>query len=1213
MNWTKQQSDAIQARDSSVIVSAAAGSGKTAVLTERIIRLIADPESHVRADRMVIVTFTNDAAAELKVRLSKKMRELITSRPSDTYLLKQQILLQSAHICTIDSFCFDFLRDNITEQGITSGFGVLDGSDNELLQQQAMDEMLTEFCTQYPDDYSLLYDRFCVRDESQLSAPLFAVDNFLSSVAFREEWLTKAEENYNCSFGESPYFDIAVGDNISALEDAMKAAKDNLEVVLDIFPDNTKKSAQAYIEQASEDYAFVSAVYECVKERKLPFGEKFKDMKFGSLKPASVKGINSEKREEYKNNRNIFKKPVSELLKVGEVYTENFTESAEVTPMIVRMMRRYYELLWEKKCEKNSISFDDGERLTLELLAERDENGLLMQSDIARSTAELYDIILIDEYQDSNNKQDCIFKLLSRNFKNDADGNALYGDNVFLVGDVKQSIYGFRLANPRNFISTLESSVPYSPDNSSPNKYIYLNQNFRSSPDVIDFVNYVFTGLMTREHSGIEYNSDEMLYFGAETYLQKPKKSFLTDIIFINDDSGDEDDTPDENSPEVRYTAQKIAEMLKNGAETVTPNGIRPCRPSDFCILVRTNEQVSSYIAELERIGVPVRKGEEQGYLRSREITILLDILRTIDNPLLDIPLTAVLTSPMYMFGMTEIAEIKALDRDKPMYVILRGLAGGEYPEFPDVTVRSRCAIFLEAMDSFRTDAVTMTLGELIGKIYDTTDFISVMQLYSDGDKKRANLRALIQYAQSYESFASSDGTPTLNGFLRHLDRIDMNKAVKGKGAAASGDCAQVMTLHKSKGLEFPFVFIAETSGRSRSDSVTAVCADDGLIGYVLYDFENCSRYKTFQQAYISAQKAQDNRNERLRLLYVGLTRAKQQLFINLKTGHSKLKLIRSLMEKLADGSLSYPEAAAGTDQLSHYIWLSLMRHRDFAGIAERLPYEDGVLSEYAPIPEADSDEEVFVTEYAELTDDFTEMAKKKHRTAPADEKLCEQLRSIINADYDTEFSKLPAKLSVTQITKKFDDSENDFDFSLKRPRFMSESQGLTGTERGTAIHTFFQYCDLESAAADPVREIERIEQLGFISAPQAASISTENTAAFFAGGLYQRIKSAANVWRERKFMIAVSETDIENQLMERLKKSDGMIKGIIDLMFEEEDGLVIVDYKSDRGIGETALAERYAQQLRLYKSAAELTMGKRVKQLLLWSFELRKAVEIKM
>lgn len=296
---------------------------------------------------------------------------------------------------------------------------------------------------------------------------------------------------------------------------------------------------------------------------------------------------------------------------------------------------------------------------------------------------------------------------------------------------------------------------------------------------------------------------------------------------------------------------------------------------------------------------------------------------------------------------------------------------------------------------------------------------------------------------------------------------------------------------------------------------------------------------------------------------------------------------------------------------MSDHLWLSIIRHSKFAEIAEGITFDDTTLRQAVTLPEPTSDKDVFEYEFAEAGGAFDEFKREMRTKAAPDADICCSLRDIISFTYDTELSKLPAKLSVTQLTQKISDDGESFDFSLKRPRFMSEAKGLTGTERGTAIHTFFQYCDFSRAADSAADEIERVTSLGYISPAQAESISIANTQAFFKSDIYARILAAKNVWREKKFMIAVADTNIESELMDKLRRSRGMIKGIIDLMLEEDDGLVIIDYKSDRGISAQALAERYKAQLKIYKAAAELTMGKKVKQLCLYSFELQRSVEI--
>lgn len=1225
MAWTQQQENAINARGSSVIVSAAAGSGKTSVLTERLAKLISDPDSGIRADRMVVVTFTNDAASEMKKRLDMNLRAMINEDPFNRHLLKQQTLLQNAKISTINSFCFELIRDNITDQGITSGFAILDESESKILKAQAMEELFDYYSENDYEKISFLFDHFCIKNEKSLIEVIQLADNFLASVALREKWFEKAESEYSKKLNDSVYFDFLMDYVVKKLEKALCLADECLDMIKDIFPDiEGYAQAKKSFAIAEDDCDRISGLFGIIKSGRFPSDdENARLLNFSDLPRVTAKTpCNAKLRDVYKAKRTKMKKTACESVSILKNVEGDFEESREVTSVLIEILKKYQEIIWSRKCEKNAISFDDGERLALEILAETDENGRIIQSETAVRTAEYYDIIMIDEYQDSNNKQDLIFKLISKNYNHDSNGEPMYGDNAFLVGDVKQSIYRFRLANPKNFIATLKSSEPYSEESSCPNKAIFLNRNFRSSKMVIDSVNFIFSQIMTEQCGDIDYNENEMLYFGAKDY-EPYNNECRTHISFINTDLDEISDDSSENekktsqqnifqkkNPEAVCTAVKIAEMIKSGVPVITAGGKkRPCRPSDFCILVRANDYINVYAEELNKRGIPAKGSGEKGYLKSREIALLIDLLRIINNPLLDISMMAVMTSPMYMFSIQEMAFIKSLDNSRPIYSVLLEISQGEYSELCDMFFMERCKDFLSAVDSFRLNSVTMTIGELIDAIYDTTDFISVMQLYSDGEKKRANLRLLIQYAQNYENSAAAEGLGGLGGFLRHIDRVMENGDFsQGKTSAASGDYVSIQTHHGSKGLEYPFVFLAETSHEFMYDSKSVMCSDDGRIGYRLYDPKLLRKYKTFQQTMLSEEEKNNTKSEEMRLMYVAMTRAKQKLFINLKFGEKNRKSIKSNLEQciLCHGDIS--DAVKEAECFADWIWLSLIKVDVFAKAAERL--EICSSEEVSAISE--NSESIFEFEFNEVKDTFIEESELIEAEAESDPEICRDINEMIHSDYDSSLSELPAKLSVTQITKKFE-KEEEFDFRLKRPKFLTSASRLTGAERGTAIHTFFQYCDFDNAKEDPESEIIQMTEMGYINQAQADSINIKNVAAFFDSELYLRMISAKNVWREKKFMVAVAQLEIENELMELLKKSDGMIKGIVDLMFEEEDGIVIVDYKSDHGVSAERLAERYNVQLRLYRSAIELTAKKRVKEAFLYSFELRKAIPIKL
>ena len=1215
VNWTEQQQDAIDARNASFIVSAAAGSGKTAVLTERLVKLLSDPGSGVRADKIVAVTFTNAAASDLKKKLDKRLREIINDRPGESYLLKQQVLLQSAKISTINAFCFDLLRDHISDQGITSGFGILDKNDEKIIRSQALDELFDSYSREEYEKISYLYDKLCYKDHTLISEAILLADRFISSLAVGERWLDTAVSEYKKEFSDSIYFEALFNDLENKFSYAERLAIDNYNAIPEIFPDLKVKSASKSKIQAEEDLAKVQAMLSLVRNRKFPDRE---DAAFSSVFPDLVRvrsdvEYNAALRDIYKLRRDRLKKIMTESVPIFAAAPDDYAETAELVGIFAEAVKKFRDLVWQRKCSKNSISFDDGERLVLELLSEYDENGNIVQSETAKRISEEYDIIMIDEYQDSNNKQDLIFKLLSKGFKLNSSGEPMYGRNAFVVGDVKQAIYGFRLANPENFIKVMKDSEPYENGGDSENKSILLNKNFRSSPEVIDFVNYIFGSIMSRNCGDIDYDENEMLHFGASRYTEENSSERLTHITFIDSDiSDDESGEGEENGfsgderPEAEITADKIAEMIKSGVVVTESDGSkRTCTPGDFCILVRTNSYTNYYVDALEKRGIAARGSDERGYLKSQEIAVLTDLLRIIANPLQDVPMASVMVSPMFSFEISELAYIKTFGLKNSLYNIVRAAANGDIPGF-DTALGLRCRSFIEAVDAFRLDSVTMTIGELINSIYDTTDFISVMQQYSDGEKKRANLRLLIQYAQNYEISSAAEGGGGLTGFLRHIDRIMENGDYEqGRASSDSGDHVVVQTLHKSKGLEYPFVFISEMSCAFKKDSRSVMCRSDGRIGFILCDSKLIRKYRTFQQRLICDELRKNSLSEEMRLLYVGMTRAKQKLFINLKCGERALKRVGSLIMECIANESDITHMIPNSRCFSDWMWLCLMTHSEFPAIAELL----GIDTEITGIPAYDSDEKLFeyefVSEKAAVEFEAEEKAEVK-----ADDKLTERILREINGEYDRRLSETTAKLSVTQIAKK-SRADEEFDFHLQRPRFIRSSGKLTGSERGTAIHTFFQYCSFENAIADTAAEIERLRELGYLTHNQAQCIEAEKICAFFNSPLYGRVKNSIKYEREKKFTVAAGQLDIDDPIFERLRDSDGMIKGIIDLMYEESDGIVIVDYKSDRGAKASELREKYSRQLEIYKAAIELTTGKKVKGLSLYSIELKKEIVI--
>lgn len=432
-----------------------------------------------------------------------------------------------------------------------------------------------------------------------------------------------------------------------------------------------------------------------------------------------------------------------------------------------------------------------------------------------------------------------------------------------------------------------------------------------------------------------------MLYFGAADYEGKDL-DYTTSIALINSDEPDDDDdeTPVTYNAEAEYTAGKIFSMIKNKTQVMEKNGsIRPCQPSDFCILIQKNKYSEAFISALKKYDIDAKGEEASGYLSSREISILLDLLRIIDNPLLDVPMAAVMMSPMFMFELEEIAFLRTLNKNAKLYTVISDIVRGKYSDKADMFFKRRCEDFIVSLNSFRLNSITMTVGELISSIYDTTDFIAVMQIGYEGERKRANLRALIQYAKAYEDSSSFEGAGGLAGFIRYIDRITENGAdlTQAKISSATGNYVSVKTIHKSKGLEYPFIFLAENSSKPKADSSAVLCTDEGCIGYILNDPELVRRYRTCFYKQIKDKNEREQLSEKMRLLYVALTRARQKLFINLKVNDEKINWLKKLLEKnwITGGNIK--ELVCNMKTFDEWIWISMLNHEKFSEIMKML------------------------------------------------------------------------------------------------------------------------------------------------------------------------------------------------------------------------------------------------------------------------------------
>jgi len=1200
-NWTNQQEDAIKSTGRSVIVSAAAGSGKTAVLVERITRQLIDRQNPISADKIIIVTFTKDAAAELRRRLNSELQKKISSNPDDCFLLKQYTLFQNSVISTIDSFCFNLIRNNAEQLDITSGFSALDDTKDKVIQNKAIEDTMELWSKKYPDKYDILYDRFCTGNDENIKNIIKEMSLFLDSVPFREKWLDDTEKELKKeNITDSVYYDMFLKYAQKNIRNALRLTQKNLYLIESHIRNIIDSSDLPVLyERLDED---TNAIRLCSKALENGIITNAEFQRTSGLKDGkNVCNKYGENRKEYKN--------LCQLKKQFECLKNDIKETADIFPVIHEILLDFYRILWEEKCKKNVISFSDGERLAIEMLSDTNENGIIIQSELAKELSEKYDIIMIDEYQDSNNKQDMIFKLLSKNF---VPEGKKYGSNVFLVGDLKQSIYRFRLANPDNFKNTLEhDSKPYSENSKEKNVSVLLNKNFRSSPEVIDYVNYVFENLMSEKCGDVDYNKSNRLNFGDESEYPIPDPERKTEIIIISTpDNEPEDDDENENNiiseknsvtAESECIAEKINLMLKNHYNVNTSDGSRPCEPRDFCILMRSAKTKSAYFVEsLKRRGIDSRGEEESGYLKSREISILLDILRIIDNPLLDVPAVAVMMSPMFMFTSQDIAEIKAAGKDSHIYMNVRSICEDEYKVSEQI--KNKCLDFSKDIQDFRMYSIIYSIGELIEKIYDTTDFLSIMQQFIDGEKKKANLRKLIQYAKSYEENASFDSAGGISGFLRYIETIQTGNfdLSQGKISLMSENFVSIKTIHKSKGLEYPFIFLAGTDSKFHSDNDNiTVCGLYNTAGFKFYYPDTVRRVKTIPFEMINDYEKEKQKSEELRLLYVALTRAKQKIFITMNMNNKTISGIKNLSESFYLNNGNTKKSAVDVKGIGEWIWLTIIVHEKFREINEKFSLEI-------------DNEPVFNNDYFKISyySGYTEINQKQNDSVfPVNTEKLEKIRKITNFNYDISDSEIPSKMSVTQLISDENPSE---EISLKEPSFMlEEKQSADGAERGTIIHKFLHFFDLSCNTENLDDEIQILIDKNHLTEAEAELLPHDKIKTFLNSELFMRMKNAVRIERERNFMIRASELKYRNDKKSDFLKSDGMVTGMIDLVIHEPDGLVIADYKSNKIYSEYSFKAKYAGQLEIYREAAEIIYGKPVKEVLIYSTELGKIIPV--
>lgn len=1190
VTFTPEQKKVIELHDCNILVSAAAGSGKTAVLTERIVQMVCRKEKPVDIDRLLVVTFTNAAAAEMRERISQAIAHRLEEEGENEHLQKQAALLHNAQITTIDSFCLFVLRNNFQDIGLDPGFRVADEGELELLKQEVLAELLEEEYAKGEDAFLNCVEYFCQGSHDKvLEEYILGLYRYALSYPFPEEWLKERKEDYRyetiSDIEDSPWAEYL----LSHVKNMVQSFAGDLEAAKRICeePDGPYMFGEMLEQEAEQFEKLLGA--DCL----MRFSQILPEITFGRLSSKKDDSVSTEKRECIKGIRDKVKAEVKKL--VQQYFTVPFEtelrrmkDCAEAVCTLVDLCLSFMEGLAEIKRDKKMLDFSDMEHMALNILVQKDADGKLIPTRTALEYRDYFEEVLIDEYQDSNLVQEYLLKAVSR----EEEG----AFNRFMVGDVKQSIYKFRLARPELF---LEKYHTYSAENGDLRR-IDLSRNFRSRKEVIDTVNTVFEKIMSPRLGGIAYDEAAALYAGA---VYPDNTGNESELLLFEKPAKEEEESA--KQIEALGIAKRIHALKKEFLVTDKGTGqLRPVQYKDIVILLRTNSGWDEEFKEvLTKEGIPTYVAGRTGYFATKEIRDVLQFLRVLDNPLQDVPLFGVMKSVFGAFNDEEIARIKstATDRHDSLYACVQGYAGEE-------TLREKCVLFLGKLDAYRKCTSYMTILELLKKILGDYNYFSYVAALPAGEKRLANVEMLLIKAAGFEK----NSYYGLFHFVRYMEQLEKYNVDYGEAGTLdeSADVVRIMSIHKSKGLEFPIAIVAGMSKKfNMQDTAKALVADmDMGLGIDYVNPATRIRSKTIRKNVLATKMKLDNLAEELRVLYVAMTRAKEKLIMT-ATVPDLQKIIAHKEEVRAKGPLGYTQLT----EAGSFLDLLLPTMPDF----ETVPTEQ---------LEAES-----LVEDVEEAGRLMEIAGAERL---ADRKMLNLLQEKFAYSYPhRELENLYTKTTVSELKKAamegmgeelakplFVEDEKD----IYVPAFARRKEEISGTVRGSAMHRIMELLDFSEinwSEEDINRVLEQFCEEGRISKEYKEAVRVSKVAHFMKSALAERMRAAANtgkLFKEQPFVYGISAKRLNASSKELDGNTDRgtcepedtgeetvLIQGIIDVFFEEEDGLVLLDYKTDVIKTREELVKRYKAQLDYYQEALESITGKKVKERILYSFYL--------
>lgn len=1224
INWTREQKAVIESRNRNLLVSAAAGSGKTAVLVERIIRMITEGNEPLKIDELLVMTFTKAAADEMRERVLKAVDEKLMENPDNPHLQMQAAMIPYAQITTIDSFCLGLIREHYNKLDIDPAFRVGDEGELILLKADVMKEMLEDYYEKGDPQFGQFVETYATgKSDRGIEDTIMQVYTFSQSNPWPDEWLLRCKEELKAGDMEK-MMDTAWMKFL--IKDAMlqiTELKSQLEAAIGVCQE--ENGPEAYLPMVTNDLRLLNRLNEANDYE--AFNEKLKEVSFDRLAVIRNKEIDPDKKAYVKATRDRVKKAIGKL---GDLYCfespqeilHDIGGTREAVTMLLNLAGDYAKRYQDKKREKNVVDFNDLEHYALEILLKREEGGVV-PSQAADELSSQFAEILVDEYQDSNDVQEALVNSISR--------ERFGSPNVFMVGDVKQSIYQFRLARPQLFLKKYESY----PEEEGKYQKIELHQNFRSRNQVLSSINEVFYQIMTKSLGNIPYTRETALHPGAEYPQHDGRAGEKSQLLMIHAEGNLlkqlDEKAADYTSREMeaKAIAAKIKELTdpEDGLLIWDKNlgkkgRYRRAGYGDVVILLRSlSGWAEEFVSVLMNEGVPAYAEQKTGYFTAMEVETVLSVLSIIDNPMQDIPLAAALKSPIGGVADEEMAHLMALWKKVTKKGQDRGLYGAwrhylreheqtEDRDYPELFKKLRD--FDRMLLNYREKAAYLSIHELLYDLYEETGYLDYISTMPAGEVRRANLTMLVEKASAYEKTSYTG----LFHFIRYIENLKKYNTDYGEASLAGEEnTVRIMSIHKSKGLEFPIVFLAGMGKKfNKQDAYGKILIDPDLgIGTDYLNVESRVKAPTLKKHVLKRKMELNSMGEELRVLYVAMTRAKEKLVMTGVDRYLDKKLERFSEIPRVDGQIPFTILSTADSYLD---WMLMSLSGKYS--STEILTEEGQDTGNLVVKE--------LSVSGLVGQEIERQASKKlwkksllslDTSRIYDQAFAEEIKAAFTYRYPfADDIGLHTKLSVSELKKQgqFTDEEES-EFLPTIPDFLMEEkkeEKAGGAFRGTAYHRVLELLDFGKVrtkeelhgAIESFRKEQRMDN-------ESISLLSEGLLlTFLQSPLGQRLAAASREGRlkkEQQFVVGIPARDMDvGESDERI-----LVQGIIDAYMEEEDGLVLVDYKTDyvKAGEEKVLLDRYQAQMEYYRRALEQITGKRVKEKVIYSLGLKKEV----